>query len=164
MYFESKGFFVSLVEDEDLEEVSRVYNSNKRFLRSHMDREMVTNEWLIQELDSMKALGFHPSKIVDRRSGQIVGIIDFKEGEETYLSLLMLHSDFKGKGFGKQVYQSFEAYVKSQKSKCIRIDVVTDYNNSVLDFWVDNGFEKFKDVELNWTGKTLPAVAMKKHL
>ncbi|WP_268064106.1 hypothetical protein [Clostridium sp. CF011] len=40
----------------------------------------------------------------------------------------------------------------------MRIDVVTNYDDTVLDFWVKNGFDKFKDVELNWTGKILPAL------
>jgi len=63
---------------------------------------------------------------------------------------------------GKQIFRAFEEYAKSLKSKCIRIDVVTNYDNSVFDFWVRNGFVKFKHVELNWTGKTLPAIIMKR--
>jgi GNAT superfamily N-acetyltransferase len=90
--------------------------------------------------------------------------MDFKVDKETYLSLLMIHHVFKGKGLGKLVFQSFEEYAGSQKSNCIRIDVVTGYSNSVLDFWIKNGFSSFKDVELNWTGKILPAVTMKKNL
>ena len=74
----------------------------------------------------------------------------------------MIHNDFRGKGFGKLIFQGFEEYVKSLKSKCI--DVVTNYDHSVLDFWIKNGFIKFKDIELNWAGKRLPAVTMKKNL
>lgn len=97
----------------------------------------------------MKEIGFYSCKIVEISSEKIMGVIDFKVGEETYLSLLMIHNDFKSKGFGKLILQAFEEYVKSLKSKCIRIDVVTNYENSALDFWIKNGFIKFKNVELN---------------
>jgi len=162
MFFESKGFYVDLVKNKDSNEVVEVYNSNKHFLVSHMDKEKVTNEWILQELESMIEVGFYSCKIVEISSGKIIGVMDFKVGEETYLSLLMIHNDFKNKGFGKLIFQAFEGYVKSLKSKCIRIDVVTNYDNSVLDFWTKNGFIKYKDMELNWTGKILPAVTMKK--
>ncbi|NYB75476.1 GNAT family N-acetyltransferase [Sedimentibacter hydroxybenzoicus DSM 7310] len=164
MFFELKDFCIDLVESKDLDEIAEVYNSNKQFLKSHMNRERVTNEWILQELESMKKSGFYSCKIVEIKSGEIIGIIDFKAGEEVYLSLLMLKDNFKGKGFGNLIFQYFEEYAKSQKSKCIRIDVVTDYDNSVLDFWINNGFAKVEDIELNWTEKILPAVVMRKYI
>ncbi|KUO71016.1 MAG: acetyltransferase [Clostridia bacterium BRH_c25] len=164
MFFQSNGLYVDLVEDRDLYEVVEVYNSNKHFLVSHMDKDKVTNEWILQELETMREVGFYSCKIVEISSEKIIGVMDFKVGEETYLSLLMIHNDFKSKGFGKLIFQDFEGYVRSINSKCIRIDVVTNYNNSVLDFWIKNGFIKSKHMELNWTGKILPAVTMKKSL
>ena len=164
MFFQSKDFYVDLIENKDLNEVVKVYNSNKHFLVKHMDKEEITNEFIFQELESMKEVGFYSCKIVDINSENIMGIMDFKVGEETYLSLLMIHNDFKSKGLGNLIFQAFEEHVKSLKSKCIRIDVVTNYENSVLDFWIKNGFIKFKDIELNWIGKILPAVTMKKSL
>ncbi|WAG58010.1 hypothetical protein LL033_18610 [Clostridium estertheticum] len=62
------------------------------------------------------------------------------------------------------MYQALEEYAKEVKSKCMRIDVVTNYDNAVLNFWVKNGFDKIKDVELEWIGKILPAVIMKKNI
>ncbi len=164
MFFELKDFCVDLVEYKDLDEIAEVYNSNKQFLKSHMNREKVTNEWILQELETMKEVGFYPCKIVETMSGEIIGIIDFKLGEEAYLSLLMLKDNFKGKGFGNMIFQAFEEYVKSQKSKSIRIDVVTNYDNSVIDFWINNSFVKVEDIELNWTEKILPAVVMRKYI
>jgi L-amino acid N-acyltransferase YncA len=164
MVFESKEFYVDSIEAKDLEEILEVYNSNTHFLTNHMNINKVTTDWILEELASMKGAGFHSCKIVERSSGKIVGIIDFRTGEETYLSLLMIHNDFKSKGLGRLIFHSFEKYIKSLKSKCIRIDVVTNYDDSVIDFWIKNGFIKFKDVELNWTGKILPAAVMKKYL
>lgn len=164
MIFELKGFYIDLVENKDLNHIIEVYNSNKYFLVNHMDTDKVTYKWMVEELESMKKVNFYSCKVVEKSSDKIIGIIDFKIGEETYLALLMLHNDYKNKGFGKLIYQALEEYVKSLKSKCMRIDVVTNYDDTVFDFWVRNGFNKFKDVELNWTGKILPAVIMKKTL
>ena len=164
MIFETKSLYVDLVNYNDLNEIIEVYNSNKHFLVAHMDREKISNQWIMEEIESMKKIGFCSGKIVEKSSGKIIGVMDFKAGEESYLSLLMIHNDFKGKGYGKLIFQAFEEYVRSLESKCIRIDVVSNYDNSVLDFWIKNGFIKYNDIELNWTGKKLPAVTMKKNL
>lgn len=164
MFFETQNFYVDLVNNNDLNEVIEIYNSNEHFLVAHMDKERITKQWITEEIELMEEIGINSGKIVEKSSGKIIGVIDFKVGEESYLSLLMIHNDFRGKGFGKLIFQGFEEYVKSLKSKCIRIDVVTNYDHSVLDFWIKNGFIKFKDIELNWAGKRLPAVTMKKNL
>ncbi len=123
MFFESMEFYIELVEDMDINEVVEVYNSNKVFLVSHMDMDRVTDEWILQELESMKNIGYYSCKIVETSTRKIIGVIDFKMGEETYLSLLMIHNDYKNKGLGKLIFKAFEEYVISQKSKSIKIDV-----------------------------------------
>lgn len=164
MIFESKRFYVDLVDNADLKDIVEVYNSNKAFLLSHMDRNKITYEWIFEELESMRKVSFNSCKVVEKDSSRIIGVIDFKTGVETYLSLLMLHNDYRNEGLGKLIYNALEEYVRALSSKCIRIDVVTKYDNKVFNFWTKNGFSKLKNVELNWTGKRLPAVIMKKNL
>lgn len=164
MIFETKDLYVDFVEKADIKDIVEVYNSNNIFLAHHMDIHKVTYEWIDAELASMKDMGFISCKIVERCSDKIVGTIDFKIAEETYLSLLIMHDAYKNKGYGNLTYKALEDYVKSQKSSSIRIDVVIGYDDRVLEFWAKNGFHKFKDIELNWTGKILPAVVMKKPL
>ncbi|MBS4539005.1 GNAT family N-acetyltransferase [Clostridium sp. D2Q-11] len=164
MIFQSKDFHIILSENKDIKEILEVYNSNEKFLINHMDTNKITSEWVLRELENMRAIGFCSYKIVDISMGKIIGFIDFKVDNETYLSLLMIHSDFQGRGIGKLIFQELEEYVKSLKSKCIRLDVVTNYDNSALKFWVNNGFVKSKDLKLNWSGKVLPAITMKKFL
>ncbi|WP_027624516.1 GNAT family N-acetyltransferase [Clostridium lundense] len=164
MIFQSEAFDVDLVENKDINEIVQVYNSNKNFLRNHIGSNKVTDEWMLEELESMKKLNFYSCKVVQKSSNRIIGIIDFKIGKETYLSLLMIHNDYKNKGCGKLIYQALEEYAKSLQSECIRIDVVTNYDENVLNFWIRNGFYKLKNVELNWSGKNLPAVIMKKSI
>jgi ribosomal protein S18 acetylase RimI-like enzyme len=164
MVFKSIDYNISFVEYMDLNGVIDVYNSNKSFLMSHMSKENVERQWMLEEFESMKRIGFHCCKIVDINTEKIVGVIDFKIDSETYLSLLMVHNDHKNKGLGNSVYQAFEEYVQSQNSKSIRIDVVTEYDDTVLDFWIRKGFVEYENMELNWTGKVLPAVTLKKIL
>lgn len=164
MICEAEDFYITLVEDRDIKDILKVYNSNQYFLQNHMGTDNVTYKWISNEVESMKLEGFNTYKVVEKNSHMIIGIIDLKIANETYLSLLMLNSNYKGKGLGKKIYKSLEQYVKSLDSKCIRIDVVINYDNNVLEFWIDNGFEKVENIELNWTGKSLPAVIMKKSL
>lgn len=164
MIFQTNDFGVDYVKQDDLSEIVQVYNSNRKFLEAHMNKEKISEEWILEELKSMKEAGFYSSKIVVNSSSKIIGVMDYKLGEETYLSLMMLHNNLRGNGIGQMVFRAFEEYLKSLNSKSIRIDVVTDYDNSVFDFWNKNGFIKCIDVELNWTGKILSAVTMRKCL
>jgi GNAT superfamily N-acetyltransferase len=164
MIFETEGFYIDLVENADINDVVEVYNSNRKFLQNHIGTDQVAKEWILDEIESMRKVDFYSCKIVEKNSGKLIGIIDFKIGEETYLSILMLHKDYKKKGLGSLVYKGLEKYAKSEESNRMRIDVVIGYDDAVLDFWTRNGFVKFKNIELNWTGKILPAVIMKKNL
>lgn len=164
MLFRTKDVYVDVIENKDLNEAAEIYNSNRNFLLSHIHKKEVDGQWVLHELEAMKEVGFYSCKVVDISSEKIIGVMDFKIDKETYLSLLIIHSEFKGKGLGKSILQAFEKYVKSLNGNYIRIDVVTNYDSSVLDFWIKNGFVKFKDVELNWAEKSLPAVIMKKNL
>ncbi|MDS0526754.1 GNAT family N-acetyltransferase [Clostridium sp. SHJSY1] len=164
MLFKTKEFYIDKAKEEDFHDIIDIYNSNKNFLLIHMDKENITKSWLTNEFKQMENVGFYSCKIVDIDSNKIIGLMDFKIEEETYLSLMMIHGNLKNKGMGKKVFQSFEEYVLSKESKKIKIDVVINYSKDVLTFWRNNGFVKVKEVELNWTGKVLPAITMMKIL
>lgn len=164
MIIKTKDFQVDLIDEEDIDEIVEIYNSNRLFLMSHMDKEAVTNKWLCEELEDMKAIKSNSYKVFDIAAKKIIGFADFKIQDEVYLSLFMLHSDYKNKGLGTLIYNELEKYFISRKCRAIRIDVVTNYSTSVMDFWKRNGFKSYEEVELNWTGKVLPAVIMKKSL
>ena len=48
----------------------------------------------------------------------------------------MIDNSFRGQGIGLRIYELFEMYVKYCNSSSIRIDVVTNYDKHVLDFWI----------------------------
>lgn len=164
MVFESEDLYIDSIKQSDICAVVQLYNSNTYFLKNHMHTDEVTPQWVTNELGSMKNLGFSSCKALEKDTQKLVGIIDFKIDVESYLSLLMIHSDYANRGLGKQIYKTFEAYVKSKGSKRIRLDVVTGYSDKVLNFWIGNGFHKSDDISLNWNGVILPAVTMIKIL
>lgn len=164
IYFELNDFYICLIESKDLNDIARVYNSNKLFLKSHIGKESITTNWVCDELDIMKNEGFYSCKVVQKNSNKIVGLIDFKVDEEAYLSLLMINSNLRGQGIGTKVYKLLEMYIKSCNSTSLRIDVVTNYDKHILDFWIKNGFKSIENITLNWNEKILPAIVMKKYL
>ena len=94
--------------------------------------------------------------------GNIVGICDFKIGDEVYLSLLMIDDKLNGKGLGTIIYNHLEEIFKSKNSKKIRIDVVYDYKENVLSFWEKQGFIPNEKIQLEWNGYKSKAIKMYK--
>lgn len=164
MFFETEKFKVELAHVEDAYEIAEVYNSNKKFLINHIGKDKIDGNWVIEELEDMRKIDFNSCKIIEKESNEVAGVLDFKIEKETYLSILILKSDYKNKGIGKLLYGACEKYAKFLGSEIVRIDVVTNYDANVFKFWSSNGFIKFKDVRLSWGGKELPAVIMKKEI
>lgn len=164
MIIETENLKISLAEKNDILDIIEIYNSNIEFLKAHMGKQNVDAIWLEDEMKAMKQAGFYSCKVVHKKTKNIIGVLDFALKEESYLSLLMIHNKHKNKGYGKEIYSKFENYVRDNDCKAIRIDVVTNYDDNVLDFWKCNDFEVVDNIELNWTGKLLPAAVMKKYL
>ncbi|WP_432663821.1 GNAT family N-acetyltransferase [Wukongibacter baidiensis] len=164
MVFQTLNTYIDYIEDGDLQRITEVYNSNKRFLEAHIGKDYVDAKWVKNEIEEMKSIEFKSCKILSKDKNKIIGFLDFKVKETSYLSLLMLHSDFKGKEFGKEVYEGLEVYMRDNSSEAIRIDVVTGYNEKVTKFWLAQGFKIVDEIKLNWGDKELPAVVMKKNI
>lgn len=113
-------------------------------------------------MKTMKKEGFLSYKIVEKTSNQIIGIIDFKISNQSYISLIIIHKKYQNKGLGNEVYNLIENYLKQRNSLSIKIDVVKNYNENVINFWLENGFEIIEEINLNWNGKVLNALTMEK--
>ena len=164
MLFETEHVYIVEVQPTDVQDIVAVYNSNKDFIQHHMGTDHVTPVWVQNEWEAMKESGFLSCKAVEKESGNLIGILDCKVGEETYLSLLMIHGGAQKRGLGREIYDAFEEYARSAHSRSIRLDVVTGYSEHVVKFWIQRGFVKDRDIELNWSGVILPAIVMKKIL
>lgn len=74
----------------DIDKVLEIYNSNSDFLEKHLGASRVSKEFIANEMEEMKKIGFR-SFVIKNSEGNTVGICDFKIAEEVYLSLLILN-------------------------------------------------------------------------
>lgn len=153
----------SKVKLNDIDKIVEIYNSNVSFLMAHMGISNTSKEFICNEINEMKSVGFISSVIKDNK-GEIIGVCDFKIQEEAYLSLLMINSKFKGNGLGKEIYNHLERVFKSNNVKRVRIDVVYDYEENVIGFWEKQGFVSKGKVELEWNAHKSNATKMYKSI
>lgn len=161
---EDKNYKIDLISNCDIENIVEVYNSNTNFLVNHLNSESVSINWYKEELEAMISDGFVSCKIVDKVSNKIIGTVDFKEDEISYLSILMIHSKYRKKGIGGRIFKLIEDYLRTKQCQSIRIDVVTSYDDKVTEFWKRVGFKQIDTIELEWCGNSLPAALMIKDL
>lgn len=161
--FKMDNYTFSNVELRDIDKIVEIYNSNLNFLMAHMGVSNISKEFIYNEINEMKSVGFMSSVIKDNK-GEIIGVCDFKIQEEAYLSLLMIHSKFKGNGLGKEIYNHLERVFKYNNVKRVRMDVVYDYEENVIGFWEKQGFISKEKVELEWNSHKSNAIKMYKSI
>lgn len=153
---------LSYLTKDDIENVVKIYNSNTKFLKEHLDKEEVDNEFIVKELKEMKKMNFDSFKVL--YNNITIGVCYVKFDSETYLSLLMIDNKFKNNGFGSKVFYEIEKMARVFNSKSIRIDVVYGYDSSVTEFWIDKSFAIKEKVKFNWDKKSLDAYIMVKYI
>lgn len=156
-------FSINEITEYDLDEVLSIYNSNSSFLKSHIGTAYISKEFIVQELDLMKKMGFK-SVVIKNPENSTIAVSDFKIAEETYLSLFVLDASYKEKGFGSRIYCQLENIFKSKGSTKVRIDVVYDYKDTSLGFWEKQGFVPCEKILLEWNGFHSHAMKMLKKI
>ena len=157
------NYIINTVDQNDITKIIDIYNSNKTFLENHVGISKVSKDFIINEIEEMKNIGFS-SLVIKNNEGNIVGICDFKIGDEVYLSLLMIDAKLKGNGLGRIIYNQLEKIFKTKNSKRIRIDVVYDYEENALGFWEKQGFVSSEEIQLEWNGYKSKAIKMYKNI
>ncbi|MGZ4162619.1 MAG: GNAT family N-acetyltransferase [Tumebacillaceae bacterium] len=80
-----------------------------------------------------------------------VGLIDYlmlnPNDQHPWLGLLMIHSDCKGQGFGKQAYLAYEQLMRERGVDVVRLGVLKG-NDHARKFWEQQGFVAFKSMML----------------
>lgn len=155
------NYIIDMIIENDIAKILDIYNSNKSFLKNHMGITAVSKDFIVDEIEEMKSIGFS-SLVIKNNEGNIVGICDFKMEDEVYLSLLMIDAKLKGNGLGSIIYNQLEKIFKSKNASRIRIDVVYDYEENVLGFWEKQGFVPCEKIQLEWNGYKSKAVKMYK--
>jgi len=163
MFF-TKNYQLITIDETDLIEIRTIFNSNRSLLLKHTGADAVSQEWCLLEYRDMLERGFSRYKILAAEKSPAIGFMDFKISEETYLSLLILHGSQQRRGIGEELCSGFEEFVRSHNSKSIRIDVVTDYDETTLGFWLKNGYIMEEEIMLSWGENRLSAQKMIKRL
>ncbi|MBS5938764.1 MAG: GNAT family N-acetyltransferase [Clostridium sp.] len=157
------NYIIDTVDQNDISKIIDIYNSNKTFLENHVGISKVSKDFIVNEIEEMNNIGFS-SLVIKNNEGNIVGICDFKIGDEVYLSLLMIDANLKGNGLGRIIYNQLEKIFKTKNSKRIRIDVVYDYEENALGFWEKQGFVPSEEIQLEWNGYKSKAIKMYKNI
>lgn len=149
--------------EADIPNITALYNSNPGFLKAHLGLIAVSEAFVRAELVEMKEAGF-VSLLIFGKGGELMGLCDYRPGEEVYLSLLLLDGSQKGRGLGREIYHRLEARFRGLGALTVRIDVATDYPESPLGFWEKQSFALRGPITLNWGGKSFRALTMEKRL
>ncbi|MNW26203.1 hypothetical protein D3C74_29640 [compost metagenome] len=64
--FASDNFYLERAQQQDLQEIAAVYNSNPAFLITHLGCRRISEEWVAAELADMKEAGFDSYIIVEQ--------------------------------------------------------------------------------------------------
>lgn len=156
--------FLRPADRRDAATIAAIYNSNPDFLIHHLGRERVDEAFLLSELDAMAGAGFASLLITEGEGGPAVAAADVRDGEEAYLSLLILDRAAQGHGLGRRCAALLEEHLRAAGSRRVRIDVVDGHPGSPLPFWRRMGYEGGGRVRLTWGDKTSDALVLHKEL
>ena len=85
-----------------------------------------------------------------------VGVLDLllehPKDQCPWLGLLMIHSQYQGRGYAKQAFQRIEGRLAQAGHKKVRIGVL-ETNTNARRFWTSLGFRHYAQGE--WQGKTI---------
>ena len=157
-------YLIRPIKPEDYEVSAKIYNSNPHFLLAHLGLDFVEKDFISEETIHMAQAGFHSCVVIDRENQTVCGVLDYAEGGEVYLSLLMLASEVQRQGAGREIYSLFERTIAAQGAREIRIDVVKEFPSSAALFWKKLGFRECGEVTLQWGEKRSNAVIMRKKI
>lgn len=152
------------VTKDDVCKIVEIYNSNDKFLINHLGCKSIDDSFINSELVEMEKAGFLSCVITDIQTEDIIGVIDYKPDTTVYLSLIMIDKKHHSKGIGTLAYRLFEEDMKRSGKQSIRIDVVNDYEDNILNFWGNQDFIPQKQIKLNWGNKQSNALVMLKEL
>ncbi|MCF2145168.1 GNAT family N-acetyltransferase [Desmonostoc muscorum LEGE 12446] len=76
----------------------------------------------------------------DTLVGMLESIRDYPDEKSWWIGLMMLATEYRGKGLGSQFYQAYESWVAQQEAQSVFLAVLQE-NQSGFTFWQNLGFE-----------------------
>ncbi|NRF94560.1 GNAT family N-acetyltransferase [Paenibacillus frigoriresistens] len=123
---------------DNLNIISEIVNSNPSYNKMENGQEHRTHEELIEEL-------YSPDQCcrLIKDVEETVGFILFLEKNPNdgfpWLGLLMIHANYKRKGYGKAAFRLLEKHLKEQRCSTVRIGILKA-NQPAKIFWQSLGF------------------------
>jgi len=126
----------------DLFEVElAIVNSNRFFNLVSKDKEQLSSEDLLHEINESEKVG--AERFVIKDNNQFVGIIEFLMNNPndgyTWLGLLTIRNELQNKGYGKQALNEFYKIMKERQVNVFRIGVILE-NEPAHKYWRNQGF------------------------
>ena len=84
--FASEDFYLERAQQQDLQEIAAVYNSNPAFLITHLGCRRTSEEWVAAELADMKEAGFDSYIIADQYGMGRQAASSYENDQAAYLS------------------------------------------------------------------------------
>lgn len=96
-----------------------------------------------------------------KRSGDIFGLIEgmsnYPTESDWWIALFLLDPKFRGQGFGREIIENFNEFVRLNHGKTIMLGVV-EANKTALLFWKKQGFAFVRQTEFRQFGRKIQRV------
>lgn len=140
---------------ELLDEELTILNSDSFFNQVSKDKELFTEEELIQEIKDGKELG--AERFLIQEGDAYVGILEYlmKNPSDgyTWLGLLQIRKEAQSHGYGRQALQLFYDIMKGREVERFRLGVIAE-NEPGHRFWKKQGMVPVNSV-INQDQKTI---------
>lgn len=135
------------VTKDKLEIALDIVNSNSEYNRLENGNHVRTMKEVSVEL-----LNPSTTSLLIKFGNQYIGILDYLDknpkDQLPWLGLLMIHSRYHSRGYGKRAYLSFEDRLKEQKVSRVRLGVLKQ-NKKAREFWNSLGFQYYDTRQLD---------------
>lgn len=152
MIFVTEGFTIRKIYENDVDTIFRVYKDSEDFLLLGPEPK-ASKDMVFKDIESSAKTGGIYCLILNKEEEEI-GIVDFipnmyKENPRYgYISLIMIKSEYRNKGYGKKVVDLIEGIMQKQHQVEKVFVSIQENNAKGIKFWERKGYKIFSEPEL----------------
>ncbi|WP_312114804.1 GNAT family N-acetyltransferase [Brevibacillus reuszeri] len=166
LYLAGERLVLRSMTREDLTLTLEIYNSNPDYNLLRNGDDSVTLAEVEAEYDATLTIptGYWLALCVaDRLIGVMHLIVSNPSDQKSWISMLLLHSDYQRQGFGKEAVSLVEQHCLKAGSRNIHHGVIA-HNAQALLFWGMLGYEQYRHVQAPVGRLTQPVLLVAKWL
>ncbi|MEQ6377488.1 GNAT family N-acetyltransferase [Bacillaceae bacterium S4-13-56] len=123
-----------------------IMNSNEEYNVIAFDKKHLEDEDILKGHRLAEELNVE--RFLVKKGEEYIGILDYGMSSPTHksprISLLVVHKEYQGLGYAKEIYKVYERLMEEKKVSSIHI-AVHSTNKKALHFWTSLGFVKFNE-------------------